>query len=65
MMVTSARCREACHGCNKNILKHNSFTPLLFVRIVIEFVMQNVQQSYINLILSKIPGPVGSVVLRK
>ena len=25
MMVTSARCREACHGCNKNILKHNSF----------------------------------------
>ena len=21
---TSARCREACHGCNKNILKHNS-----------------------------------------
>ena len=27
--------------------------------------MQNVQQSYINLILSKIPGPVGSVVLRK
>ena len=42
-----------------------SIIPLLFVRIVIEFVMQNVQQSYINLILSKIPGPVGSVVLRK
>ena len=42
-----------------------SIIPLLFVRIVIEFVMQNVQQSYINFILSKIPGPVGSVVLRK
>ena len=42
-----------------------SIIPLLFVRIVIEFVMQNVQQSYINLILSKIHGPVGSVVLRK
>ena len=29
------------------------------------FVMQNVQQIYIHLILSKIPGPVRSVVLKK
>ena len=35
-----------------------SITPLLFVRIVNCDRICHVQQSYINLILSKIPGPV-------
>ena len=43
----------------------SSIIPLMFARIVIGFVMQNVQQSYINLILSKNPGHIGSVDLRK